>query len=94
MTPRAISTATTNNDSPSADVCPAVVSNFLQMEEVGAFDAGYDSDNSLGPERGTDPAELAALEEEALILNALVLDACNDDDEYQRQPMFQLQTQK
>jgi hypothetical protein len=37
------------------------------MLEDGVFDEGYDSDGYIGPDRGTDAAELEALEEEAVV---------------------------
>jgi hypothetical protein len=50
--------------------------NALEMEKNGAFDAGYDTDGFLGPERGTNPAEIAALEEEADATSACTSDQC------------------
>jgi hypothetical protein len=37
------------------------------MLEDGVFDEGYDSDGYIGPDRGTDPEELQALEEDAVV---------------------------
>jgi hypothetical protein len=58
--------STTENISPSLDVPKATFVNTLEMERNGAFDAGYDTDGSLGPERGTHPEEIKALEEDAV----------------------------
>jgi hypothetical protein len=56
-------------DSPSADTVPKTHVNALKMLEDGVFDDGYDSDGYIGPPRGTDQAELEALEEEAVVHN-------------------------
>jgi hypothetical protein len=65
-----VDTATaTNKTSPSADTKPRTHVNALKMLEEGVFDEGYDSDGYIGPPRGTDAAELEALEEEAVLHN-------------------------
>jgi hypothetical protein len=73
-------TPESKNNIPSADVLPASAVNLLKMEEDGAFDAGYDSDDSLGPHRGTDLHELAALREETLLANKEVVPVLNPYD--------------
>jgi hypothetical protein len=54
--------AATDKNSPSADTLPKTHVNALKMLEDGVFDEGYDSDGYIGPPRGTDAAELEALE--------------------------------
>jgi hypothetical protein len=58
--------ADSKKTSPSADTVPKTHINALKMEEDGVFEEGYDSDVYIGPERGTDQAELDALKEESL----------------------------
>jgi hypothetical protein len=62
--------ATADDNSPSADTVPNRTHvNALKMQEDGIFDEGYDSDGYIGPPRGTDAAEIEALEEEAVLYN-------------------------
>jgi hypothetical protein len=62
------------------------------MLEDGVFDEGYDSDGYIGPAIGTDPDELEALEEEAVVHNAPpaaeTVDEEEDDTEEPMQFMF------
>jgi hypothetical protein len=58
----------------------------LKMQEDGVFDEGYDSDGYIGPPRGTDAAELEALEEEAVLHNAPPEPPAEEEEEDDTEP--------
>lgn len=59
---------------PSEDPPRKRLNNPLGME--AAFEQGYDSDGWLGPERGTNPKELEALDEDELKADDVVIEPC------------------
>lgn len=59
---------------PSEDPPRKRLNNPLEMG--AAFEQGYDSDGWLGPERGTNPKELEALDEDELKADDVVIEPC------------------